>query len=96
MPARPDKYVELGQNVFNLAFDTQDIEHAAKISIDAMKGWLASIGRCLTFTDLGIDDSKFEIMADDVIRLYGRDKGYLPNPKPIDKAGVLEIFRLTL
>jgi hypothetical protein len=30
-----------------------------------------------------------------VVRLYMRDKDFLPNPKPIDRAGVLEIFRLT-
>jgi butanol dehydrogenase len=93
--ARPEKYIELGENVFGLSFGDGDSEHAARISVDAMKGWLASIGRLLTFGDLGIDDSKFEIMADDVVRLYMRDKDFLPNPKPIDRAGVLEIFRLT-
>jgi hypothetical protein len=66
------------------------------ISIDAMKGWLASVGRLLTFTDLGIDDSRFEVMADDTARLYMRDKSHLQNPRPIDRDGVLEIFRMTL
>jgi len=94
--SRPEKYVELGENVFDLRFDTEDIEHAAKISIDAMKGWMASIGRYITFGDLGIDDSKFEVMADDVVRLYMRDKAYLANPRPIDRSGVMEIFRMTL
>ncbi len=60
-----------------------------------MKGWLASIGRLLTFTDLGIDDSKFEVMADDAVRLYMRDKDHLLNPRPIDRKGVLEIFKMT-
>jgi hypothetical protein len=60
-----------------------------------MKGWLASVGRLLKFTDLGIDDSKFETMADDLQRLYMRDKGHLVNPRPIDKAGALEIFRMS-
>lgn len=96
MPARPEKFVELGQNVFDLSFDTDDIEHAAKLSIDAMKGWLASIGRYLTFTDLGINDSKFELMADDLVRLNMQTQPYLPNPRPIDRAGVIEIFRMTL
>jgi alcohol dehydrogenase YqhD (iron-dependent ADH family) len=95
MPARPEKFVELGQNVFDLRFDTDDIQHSAKLSIDAMKGWLASIGRYLTFTDLGIDDSKFEIMADDLVRLNMQNQPYMPNPKPIDRAGVIEIFRMT-
>ena len=61
-----------------------------------MKGWLASVGRLLTFTDLGIDDSRFEVMVDDVVRLYMRDRGHLENPRPINRYGVIEIFRMTL
>lgn len=95
MTARPEKYIEMGENVFGLIFEDEDRMHAARISIDAMKGWLASIGRLLTFGDLGIDDSKFETMADDAVRLYMREKGYLENPRPIDRAGVVEIFRMT-
>jgi alcohol dehydrogenase YqhD (iron-dependent ADH family) len=94
--ARPEKYVEMGENIFGLRLQNEDTSHAAKISIDAMKGWLASIGRLLTFTDLGIDDSRFEAMADDLVRVYMRDKGHLQNPKPIDRKGALEIFRMTL
>ena len=96
MPARPEKYVEMGENIFGLRFGNEDIHHAAQISIDAMKGWLASIDRLLTFTELGIDDSEFESMADDVVRLYMRDKDHLLNPRPIDRAGVVEIFKMTL
>ncbi|HBC46989.1 MAG TPA: butanol dehydrogenase [candidate division Zixibacteria bacterium] len=95
MPARPEKFIELGKNVFDLSLDTEDIEDAAQISIEATKGWLASIGRLLTFSDLGIDDSKFEIMADDLVRLNMQSQPYMINPKPIDRAGVLEIFRMT-
>jgi alcohol dehydrogenase YqhD (iron-dependent ADH family) len=96
MPARPEKYAEMGEIVFGLRFDGVDIESAARAGIQAMKNWLASVGRLLTFRDLGIDDSKFEAMADDVVRLYMRDKDYLVNPRPIDRAGVVEIFRKTL
>lgn len=94
--SRPEKYIEMGANIFGLPVESEDPVHTAKIAIDAMKGWLASIGRLLTFNDVGIDDSKFETMADDVVRLFMRDKGFLSNPRPIDRDGVLEIFRLTL
>jgi len=93
--ARPEKYIEMGVNIFGIGFDDEDPLQAARISIDSMKGWLASIGRLLTFSELGIDDSKFEIMADDAVRLYMRDKGYLENPRPIDRAGVIEILEMT-
>ena len=96
MPARPEKYAEMGENVFGLRNDGKDIESAARAGIEAMKKWLASIDRLLTFRDLGIDNSKFEVMADDVVRLYMRDKDHLVNPRSIDRAGVLEIFRKTL
>lgn len=95
MDARPEKYIEMGVNIFGLAFMDEDPMHAAKISVDAMKGWLASIGRLLTFSDLGIDESKFEVMADDAARLFMRDKGYLENPRRIDREGAVEIFRMT-
>jgi alcohol dehydrogenase YqhD (iron-dependent ADH family) len=96
LPARPEKFIELGQNVFDLRFDNEDILHTAQISADAMKGWLASIGRLLTFGDLGIDDSKFEIMADDLVRLNMQNQNSIANPRPIDRAGVLEIFKIVL
>jgi alcohol dehydrogenase YqhD (iron-dependent ADH family) len=91
--ARPEKYVELGVNVFGLRFLDEDIEHAASQSIEAMKGFLISIDRYLHFSDLGIGPEKFERMAEDVIRLNGRGKDYIDNPRPIDKAGAIEIFK---
>lgn len=96
MTARPEKFAELGENVFGLRLDGEDIETGARAGIEAMRKWLDTIERLLTFRDLGIDDTKFEAMADDVVRLYMRDKDYLVNPRPIDRAGVLEIFRRTL
>ncbi len=91
-PARPEKYVEMGINILGMSFATESTEDAAALSIDAMKGFLASVGRHLRFSDLGIGDEKFEAMADDTIRIYGRGKQFLDNPRPIDRAGILEIF----
>lgn len=96
MPARPEKFVEMGINIFGMRFATESTEHAAKQSIDAMKGFLASVGRLIHFSDLGIGDEKFEQMADDTIKIYGYGKAFLENPRPIDKAGILEIFQNTL
>ena len=96
MPARPEKYVEMGVNIFGLRFATESVEHAASQSIDAMKGFLASMDRYIHFSDLGIGEERFERMADDTIKIYGQGKQYLNNPRPIDKAGILEIFQNTL
>jgi alcohol dehydrogenase YqhD (iron-dependent ADH family) len=92
MPERPEKFIEMGENIFKLRFDAEEPLEATQLGINAMKQWLASIGRLLTFRELGIDDSKFEVMADDVIRIYGHGKGFLENPRPIDKAGAMTIF----
>ena len=96
MPARPKKFTELGTNVFGLNFNGDTDEQAALKSINAMINFLASVERHLRFSDLGINDEKFERMADDTIKIYGRNKNYLENPRPIDKAGILEIFNNSL
>jgi alcohol dehydrogenase YqhD (iron-dependent ADH family) len=96
MPARPEKFVEMGINMFGLRFTTETIEAAARQSIDAMKDFLKSQDRLIRFSDLGIGDEKFERMADDTLKIYSRDRQYLPNPRPIDKAAILEIFRNSL
>lgn len=96
MPARPQKFVEMGANIFGINFTNESEEIAAAQSIEAMKGFLASVDRHIRFSNLGIDDSKFEKMADDIIRIYGGGKNFLENPHPIDKAGILEIFRNSL
>jgi len=96
MPARPEKYVEFGVNVFGLHFIDSDLEHAAAQSIDAVKGFLLSVDRLLHFSDLGIGDEKFERMADDIIKISARKQDFINNPRPLDKAGILEIFRNTL
>ncbi len=94
--ARPEKYIEMGINVFGLKFESEHMEHAAAQSIEAMIGFLVTIDRHLHFSDLGIGDGKFERMADDAIRIYGAGKSFLDNPRPIDKAGIIEIFRMAL
>lgn len=94
--ARPEKFVEMGINIFGLRFEGESVEHAAEQSIDAMKGFLTTVGRYLHFSDLGIGDEKFERMADDIIKIHGHGKNYLENPRPIDRAGILEIFQNSL
>jgi alcohol dehydrogenase YqhD (iron-dependent ADH family) len=96
MKSRPGKYIEMGRNVFGLTLDESNPIQSAQLAIDAMKEWLASVGRLLTFTDLEIDDSRFETMADDVVRLFMRNADHITNPSPITREGVIEIFRMTL
>jgi alcohol dehydrogenase YqhD (iron-dependent ADH family) len=96
LPARPEKFIEMGVNVFGLRLENESSENAAKKSIEAMNSFLDSVDRYQRFSDLGIGNEKFEIMADDTIKLYGHGKAFLENPRPIDKAGIIEIFQNTL
>jgi alcohol dehydrogenase YqhD (iron-dependent ADH family) len=94
--ARPEKFMEMGINIFGMRFEGESVERAAARSIDAMRKFLGSVKRHLHFSDFGIGDEKFERMADDIIKIHGHGKNYLDNPRPIDRAGILEIFQNTL
>ncbi|MBD3170345.1 MAG: iron-containing alcohol dehydrogenase [candidate division Zixibacteria bacterium] len=86
----PERLETLGKNLFfkeNLS---------AEDSVKLFENWLDSIGRKLTFTKLEIDDSKFETMAEDVIRNYGGKEQEIKNPRPITKKDIIDIFRSVL
>lgn len=92
--ARPDKYAFLAEELFDIHRDGRSEEELALKGIAAMKRFLASVGRLLTFKEVGIvDDSKFEAMADDALRIYGVDGEYLANPKRLYKDDIVAIFR---
>lgn len=87
---RPERLVSLGRNIFF----REKIEPEETVVL--FEQWLNRIGRKLTFTELGIDDSKFEIMAEDVIRNYGGPERRLNNPRPITKEDIVDIYRSVL
>ena len=92
--SRPAKYAMLAEELFDIHRDGQTDEAMAVKSIEAMKSFLDSVGRLLKFKDIGInDDSKFDKMAADTLKIYGIDGEYLGNPKPLYKDDILAIFR---
>ncbi len=92
--SRPAKYAMLAIELFDIHRDGQSDEQLAVKGIVAMKDFFASVGRLLNFKDIGIaDDSKFEKMADDALRIYGIDGEYLGNPKPLYRDDILAIFK---
>ncbi len=84
--AIPERMQTLGRNLFF----KEDI--TAEQTVDLFEEWLDSINRKLTFRKLRIDDSKFERMADDVIRMFGGKEEYLKNPRPIYKQDIIDMF----
>lgn len=92
--ARPDKYAMLAEELFGIHRNGQSDEDLAEKGIAEMKKFLTSIDCLLTFNDVGIaDDSRFEKMADDTLRIYGVDGQYLENPKRLYRDDILTIFR---
>jgi alcohol dehydrogenase YqhD (iron-dependent ADH family) len=92
--ARPDKYAMLAEELFGIHRNGQSDQELAERGIAEMKKFLTSIDRLLTLKDVGIpDDSRFEKMADDTLRIYGVDGQYLENPKRLYRDDILTIFR---
>ncbi|MCP4581239.1 MAG: iron-containing alcohol dehydrogenase, partial [candidate division Zixibacteria bacterium] len=86
----PERIETLGKNLFF----KENI--SAEQTIELFEEWLNSIDRKLTFTKLGIDDSKFDVMAEDVIRNYGGKDRVLINPRPIYKQDIIDICNSVL
>jgi len=92
--SRPAQYALLADELFCLRRDGKSDEEMAEAAIEEMKQFLASVDRLINFKDVGIaDDSRFERMAADALKIYGVDGEYLPNPKPLYKDDILAIFR---
>jgi len=91
---RPSKYAMLAEELFDIHRDGKSDEQLAEAGIEEMKTFLKSVNRLLTLKDAGIEDeSKFEAMADDTLRIYGVDGKYLENPKRLYKDDILTVFK---
>lgn len=92
--ARPAKYAMLATELFDIHRDGRSDEELARKAIEGMRRFLSSVGRLLTLKEVGIlDDSRFETMADDTLRIYGVDGEYLANPKRLYRDDILAIFK---
>ena len=95
--ARPAKYAMLAEELFDIHRDGKSDEQLAREGIKQMKKFLKSIGRLLTFSEVGItDQSRFEPMADDALRIYGVNGEYLNNPKRLYREDILTMFNKLL
>lgn len=95
MPSRPEKYALMAQELFGATEGT--LQEQGRAAIDGMIAFLRTMDRYLTMSDVGIsDESRFEQMADDAVRIYGTGDGFIPNPKPLYRDDVVEMFRMCL
>ena len=95
--ARPAKYAMLAEELFDIHRDGKSDEQLAHEGIKQMKKFLKSIGRLLTFNEVGITgQSRFGPMADDALRIYGVNGEYLNNPKRLYREDILAMFNKLL
>ena len=86
------KYYQFGCNVFGLDASLEPME-VAKKSIELVKEFLyQTLGLKSTFTDIGIDDSNFEVMAEKAVTLGGLSHAF----KPLNKEDVVNIFKMCM
>lgn len=86
------KYYQFGCNVFGLDASLEPME-VAKKSIELVKEFLyQTLGLKSTFTDIGIDDSNFEVMAEKAVMLGGLAHAF----KPLNKEDVVNIFKMCM
>jgi len=94
--ARPDKFAMMARDVYEVDPD-QSEKAQARLAIEKTIEFLESVERYINFPDVGInDDTKFEQMAEDTLRIYARDKDYLENPKPLYKSDIIKIFEMSM
>jgi len=93
--SRPDKFAMMARALFDERDEGDDDEtEIGRRAIDGMIKFLESVGRHLRMKDVGIEDeSKFEQMAEDTIRIYATNNEYIDNPKPLYKDDIIRIFK---
>ncbi|MDF2540196.1 MAG: butanol dehydrogenase [Herbinix sp.] len=85
------KFYQFGTNVFGIDKNLEPVE-VAKKSIELVSDFLfGTLGLQSTFTEIGIDETNFEIMAKKACM-----DGVLPGFKPLNQQDIVNIFKMCL
>jgi alcohol dehydrogenase YqhD (iron-dependent ADH family) len=93
-PHNPAKYAQFARTIF--AVQESDDVVAAEKGLELLVKWLDGVGLYQALSDVGIDDSKFDAMADDTMALYGNDAGYIDSHQIVDRQSIIEIYQNSL
>ncbi len=85
-----DRYAQYGVNVFGLDPKADKME-TAKAAIEKTAEFFRSIGLPSKLSELGIDDSHFEEMADHVLKIWFGDFGTAM--RPLNRADLIAILK---
>lgn len=81
------KFCEYGRNVWGIT--EEDDYKCANMAIDATEKFFADCGIPMTLTELGIDDSKIDLMAEDTIKYNAMHAAYVA----LNKEDIANILR---
>ena len=85
-----DKFCEYAVNVWNIT--EEDKYKSANMAIDATEQFFKDCGIPMTLTEIGIDDSKIDVMAEDTIKYNNMDRAYVA----LNKEDIANILRACL
>lgn len=88
--ATVEKFCEYGRNVWDIT--EQDPYKCANMAIDATEQFFKDCGIPMTLTEIGIDASKIDVMAEDTIKYNALDRAYVA----LNKEDVANILRACL
>lgn len=91
---RPEKYAALLKNIFFQQPADTSIEEKAVIFIEKFEAWMQTVGMYCKLAEVGIDDDKFELMADDCIKIYGGGKDHIGAYRPIGKNDIVKMLKM--
>lgn len=89
----PVKFVQFGQRVWGLSTYPDDTEYAVTQMIHRLEDWYTQIGLPTRLSQVNIDDSQFEMMADRALKC--RESG-IGNFVKLKKNDIISIFKLAL
>ena len=89
LPYGLPKFKRFAETVWDIDPDGKTDEEVALAGLDAMKAWMEEIGVVMHLTELGVDESMLDQLADLTFRMNG---GY----KALERDEILKIFRESL
>ena len=88
--ATVEKFAEYARNVWDIT--EEDNWKAANYGIDATEEFFRDCGIPMKLSEVGIDETHFEAMAEDAVKFGGLQDAYVA----LDKKDVMEILRMSL
>lgn len=94
--ANAARFALFGEKVFSIDRKSMNDEEAASLTVDKLVEFIKSIGIPVTLTEIGVDESEIEAIADDVVKQGCDADGMLASIPPIDRNGIIETLKLAL